>query len=167
MRDVLGYEKLFSVTEDGEVYSKRTNKILKQVNSGKGYLTIPTKIGGRDGVYKTFRVHRMVAEAYIENPHKKPFVNHLDGDKHNNKVSNLEWCTAKENFNHAMQIGLYIHSVGEANGSSKLTKDKVLNIRERYTPRHKKDGARALSRELGVSHKTILQVVNKETWKHI
>ena len=71
----------------------------------KGYIrhTIRDKNTGKR---KSYRVHRLIAEAFIPNPDNLPQVNHIDGDKTNNDISNLEWCTNKDNQNHAWQIGL-------------------------------------------------------------
>ena len=89
-----GYE----VSDTGEV--RHGDLIMRQQRDNKGYKRI--KIG-RD---KCFRVHRLVAGAFIPNPDNKPQVNHKDGDKSNNSVSNLEWCTQSENQLHAYINGL-------------------------------------------------------------
>jgi hypothetical protein len=167
MKDVVGMEDLFAITEDGEIWSKRTNKFLKKVKSKTGYWTIPTKIGGRNGKYKTFKVHRAVAEAYIPNPNDKPFINHKDGNKLNNSVDNLEWCTASENSIHAIENGLQVPKKGEDHPSSKLTEEDVKYIKENHKPRDRKLGTRALANTLGVSHSVVSDIINNKTWKHV
>lgn len=75
------------------------NEHIMRPNSVNGYLYVTLD-------KKVYRVHRLVAEAFLPNPDGLPQVNHLDGDKWNNTVQNLEWCTAKENVNHALTTGL-------------------------------------------------------------
>lgn len=89
-------------------HNKYTHKIdleyhyLNPYTTKKGYLTVKIK------EHKTSRViHRLVANAFIPNPNKLPQVNHIDGNKTNNRVENLEWCTNKYNVNHAFKMGLY------------------------------------------------------------
>lgn len=114
-----GFEGLYEVSSAGDVFSlerwvvrtrdgievKQFVPAIKRKNSshGTGYLTIRL---AKNGVVTTHRVHRLVARAFLENTDGKPFVNHIDGDKTNNKVDNLEWCTEKENTSHAIRVGL-------------------------------------------------------------
>ena len=120
-KDVLGYEGLYQVSNYGRVKSlERKNifycvlrkeylerpvkeKILSFNKNNNGYLQVCLT---KNGKYCTRSVHRLVAEAFISNPNNLPQVNHKDGNKENNKVDNLEWCTAKENSRHAIKTGL-------------------------------------------------------------
>lgn len=154
-KDVVGYETLFSVSNLGNVLSKRTNKLLKQHLNKQGRLSIATKIGGRGGLNLCFKVHRLVATAFISNPENKPTVNHIDGDKTNNCASNLEWATYSENMQHAWANGLIVHKTGP----TALSKAQILFIKEKYIPYSRQYGSRALSRIMGVAHTTILDYV--------
>lgn len=93
----------YSVTEDGRVYSHNVNRFMKPQSDKQGYMILLIGLGSRNK-HKGQLVHRLVAQAYIPNPENKPQVNHLDGDKSNNHVSNLEWCTASENMRHSIDI---------------------------------------------------------------
>lgn len=80
-------------------------KLLKNLEDNTcGYLRLTINYKQK---LRKFLVHRMVAEAHIPNPENKKFVNHIDGDKHNNHADNLEWCTASENAKHAIENGLH------------------------------------------------------------
>lgn len=165
-RDVVGLEDLFSVSSSGRLFSKRSNKLLK-LNDMNGYLAHVTKIGGRKGFYKVLKIHQLVSKAFIPNPENKPFINHIDGNKYNNSVDNLEWCTQKENIQHAFKTGLAVAKVGENQPMSKLTDEIVLFCRENYIPRHKEFGLRALARKCGVDHHRMFDAINSNKWKHI
>jgi hypothetical protein len=78
-------------------------KIKPSQNNGNGYLQLYVQINNKRKIYYT---HRLVALAFIPNPNNKPEVNHINGDKSDNRVENLEWCTRKENINHAFDLGL-------------------------------------------------------------
>lgn len=86
MKQISGYENYY-ITEDGQVYNKKTERYLKITKRPIGYCAVNLS---KNGVYKTFYVHRLVAEAFIPNPEYKPYVNHIDEDKSNNHISNLE-----------------------------------------------------------------------------
>ncbi len=96
-RDVKGFESLYKVSNMGQVMNKHGD-IMHQANNGVGYLQVQLS---KDGKSKHFYVHRIVANAFIENPENKPQINHKDGNKQNNNVDNLEWCTNRENSIHA------------------------------------------------------------------
>lgn len=97
-KDIKGYEGLYQVSNLGRVKRVKTDRILKGgKNNTGGYLRVDLS---KNNTVSPQRVHRLVAEAFILNPENKPQVNHIDEDKTNNKVSNLEWMTAKENSNH-------------------------------------------------------------------
>lgn len=96
MKDILGYEGLYAITSCGKVWSYRRKMFLKPSISQKGYAYVSLM---KDGASKKFRVHRLVAEAFIPNPENKPEVNHINEVKTDNYVSNLEWATRVENMN--------------------------------------------------------------------
>jgi len=105
-KDVVGYEGLYQISTFGRVKSLKRfdtrgnllkSRILKNVSRGNGYLSVDLC---KNATAKLFDLHRLVAQAYIPNPDSKPQVNHIDEDKTNNNVDNLEWVTIKENANH-------------------------------------------------------------------
>ena len=96
-------ESIYSVSDTGEVRNDKTGRILKQRSSNE-YKRVSLTIG--HGQMKNCAVHRLVAEAFLPNPDHKNIVNHIDGVRYNNNVTNLEWCTQSENAQHARQTGL-------------------------------------------------------------
>ena len=95
-KKVAGFQS-YSVSDEGQVRNDRTGRIISQKETKSGYLRVMLH---RCGEAKNFRVHRLVAAAFIPNVDNKPQVNHKDGDKRNNCVENLEWVTASENHLH-------------------------------------------------------------------
>jgi len=154
-RDVKDYEDLFSVSSEGDLFSKRTNKELKLHTNRQGYVTCATKVGGRKGKHMCFKLHRLVALTFLPNPDLKPEVNHIDGDKRNNSVSNLEWVTRSENMVHASQTGL----LTSRKGRFILPEDQVRYIRSVYIKGSRTFGSRALGREFGMSKSTITRYI--------
>lgn len=96
------------LTEDGRAYSSRLGRFLKLHDNGTGYLKVSIK-------GKLYYIHRVVAETYLPNPHNLSQVNHLNCDKSDNSVSNLEWCSRADNMRHAVENGRWIgnkHAIG-------------------------------------------------------
>lgn len=180
-KDVIGYEGLYQVSNFGNVKSLdreiapnnrvpywRKGKICKQSKSNLGYMTVGFTVNNKK-INKY--VHRLVAEAFITNMNNYPQVNHIDCDKINNRMYNLEWCTNSQNHIHASKKGLnklHLHRVaysGEENGRSLLTKEQVLEIKQKYIPY--KYSAKKLSKEYGVSESCITHILNNTSWKEI
>lgn len=119
MKDVVGYEGLYAVTEDGRVwaYPNRLHKgKFMKASLKKGY---PFVCLCKGSTIKQFTVHRLVAEAYLPNPDNLPQVNHIDSNKENNSVSNLEWCTASYNKQHSWDSGTSIVTQAKREASSR------------------------------------------------
>ena len=126
MRQIKKYPDYY-VTEEGLIFSKKTNKFLKFSSDKQGYLRVGLYIGNYKS--KTIKVHRLIAETYVENIENKKDVNHIDGVKSNNKISNLEWCTRSENIKHAFRIGLKIITDKQIQGVKSRFSKKVLDTK--------------------------------------
>ena len=165
-KSIVGYEELFSVSNTGKIFSKRTNKVLKQNLVGNGYKACVTRIGGRNSPCISLRSHREVAKAFIPNPENLPYVNHIDGNKLNNHVSNLEWVTPRENVIHAINTGLMPidHLLALNKQNRKLSDDEIRYIRSNFKPRDKVFGARALSRKFETCHSLIMSIVKYDRY---
>ena len=94
MKNVKGYEGLYAITSCGKVWSYKSKKFLKPGKSKDGYLQV---ILWKNGNYKNKRIHRLVAEAYLPNPNNYDTVDHIDFNKANNCINNLQWMSRNEN----------------------------------------------------------------------
>lgn len=165
--DVVGYEGFYQVSYLGRVKSFYQNgiRILKPVYANNpGYYVVNLT---KNGVSKTHYVHILVAKAFIPNPENKSYVNHIDGNKLNNFVENLEWATPHENSQHAWRIGLVESKTGTANKHSKLTPEQVRYIRDNYKPRDKEFGLEALAKKFKVARSTIYFIISHRTYKDV
>ena len=122
-KSVVSYEGKYEVSNLGDVKSCRTNKLLCKYKQKNGYMKTTL---GRKSVY----VHRLVAIAFLKNPHNKDQVNHKDCNKQNNHVNNLEWSTYRENQDHAIKNKVFLF--GQKHPSSKLKDHEAVKIRELY-----------------------------------
>ena len=121
MKAIKQYPNYF-VTEEGLVFSSKTNKFLKFSYDQQGYQRVGLYVGNYKS--KTIKVHRLVAETFVDNIENKKDVNHIDGNKSNNNIHNLEWCTRSENIKHAF-----------ANGLKTITQKQIDGVKSRFSKR--------------------------------
>jgi len=155
-KKIEGFEN-YEVSNYGNV--KRNNKLRTIKPNKRGYVRIDLY---NKGVFKYFFIHRLVANSFLDNTKNKPQVNHINGIKHDNRVENLEWCTAKENIIHAINNNLIIPPAGEKQGASKLTEADILNIRKDTTTKKY-----ILAEKYNVSRGLISDIINFKRWKHL
>lgn len=131
-KEINGHEGDYKISNTGKVYSYKSNKILKLIKCSSGYYRVTLC---KKGTYSTCHIHRLVAEMFIgkrtSNSRSHCQVNHIDGDKLNNNIENLEYCTARENRVHANQLGLTSKKPDGAFNPSKLTVEQVKDIKKR------------------------------------
>lgn len=152
----------YYVTEDGHVWSGKTNKFLSEHDDKNGYKKVRMScLDLEPGKTHTFSVHRLVLENFnpIEGMEKFQ-VNHKDGNKANNSLSNLEWVTCIENIHHAIENGLR----AVVNGAAKLTPKQVEEIYRRANTGERNVD---LSNEFGVHPDIIGKIKNGKTWREI
>lgn len=162
-KDVVGFEGLYQVSNRAKVKSLfrwrgSDSRILVQNISKTGYYVVTLF---RPGFNRVYKVHRLVAEAFIDNPENKRTVNHIDGNKLNNSLGNLEWATDLENIRHGFANNLIVTCVGEKQSATKLKPDEVTAIYNSLLPR------RELSKKYNISYTAICNIKNGETWSHL
>ena len=171
-KKIPGYS-LYEISNYGEIKTfnwKNMGKerIMNPALDQGGYLRTMLKRDS-DGKIHTVKVHRLVAITFIDNPEDKPQVNHINGIRNDNRVSNLEWCTNKENIKHSFKIGLSSNK-GEKNPCATLTDEQVKEILSNYefgkTARcgmTKKE----LAEKYNTTFSVIKRIVQRKTWKHL
>lgn len=178
-KPIKNYEGLYSISNKGRVrrdmmmhptykYQRRVFKpiILKTPCTEAGYqvFNLSKHCYGKRKMVTTY-VHRVVAEAFIDNPLNKKEVNHIDCNTKNNNSSNLEWCTRKENMEHCSKMGRVWKPEGEESNSNKLNNYKVIKIREIYELGIY--GSKTLAKLFDVTDMNIRDIIKRKSWKHI
>lgn len=159
-KKIEGYEK-YSVSDFGRIRNDKTGRIMKTPCGKNGY----PRVNLYDDMKASSKsVHRFVAETFIPNTENKEQINHIDGNKMNNNVTNLEWVSPSENIRHSFVNGLSKGPKGEINGQCKLTEVEVLEIR-----RLRKEGWKQneIARKFNVVQGQISYIVNKKSWVHV
>lgn len=159
-KDIKGYEGHYQISNSGEVKSLKKNrqKILSNRVNAFGYHHVSLL---KDGKTKEKLVHRLVAEHFL-NETEKETVNHIDCNKINNHVDNLEWATRSEQMIHA-----YHHKLKKPVHNGILTDEEVREIRSIYKARTKDLGMRALARKYNVSDSTIFKLISNRSYKDV
>lgn len=167
-KEIKGFEGAYMISNTGKVLSiprrgtKQRKPALRALSlNHDGYVKVRLLYKGKD---ETARVHRLVAEAFIPNPEGKETVNHIDGNKENNNVDNLEWADRHEQLQHAYVNNLKKPMKGENNPWAKLTEEQVAAIRREYVRNSKDHGTVALGRKYGVNNSTIGLIVRGVTY---
>lgn len=171
-KDIEGFEGFYQVSNFGRVRSlggwcgtsKRKARIRKLNYTHDGYLKLRLMYKGKD---ITCRVHRLVADAFIPNPNNYETVNHIDGNKENNKVENLEWCDRGYQMEHAYKLKLKISNSGADNIHSKLTEDDIKYIRSVYKKYSRDFNTVSLAKKFGVSDRVIGLIVRNMSYKNV
>lgn len=167
-KPVVGYEELYEVSNMGNVRSvdKTTRdgrfwkgRQLRKHYAGSGYVQTVLSV---DGVYRHEYIHRLVANAFIPNPDNKPEVNHINGDKNNNSVENLEWVTKSENGLHSFRV---LGRKPSYNNKGKASKRRKLNNDQLEIVRTSSKSCYALAREFGVSDTVIQRIRRGESYR--
>lgn len=160
-RDIKGFEKKYEISNYGRIRNKITNHIYKNTNKYGNYFSI---ILYDETHKKSVRIHRLVAEHYIPNPNNYPCVNHLDLNKQNNHVDNLEWCTYSHNTKDAIKKGANTMS-----GFNNYNKNKFVNKYGKLYQYDKNmelinifDNLNEACKETNVCRRNILQCINHE-----
>jgi hypothetical protein len=164
-KPVVGYEGIYEVSDQGRVkrikpeYNTYVGKILSGGIEKNGYRVVLLYDNGKR---KMFKVHRLVAIAFVPNPENKPQINHKNAIKLDNRAENLEWSTCQENITHAVNKGLWNAAKGEQHGQAKLKDIQIPTIRSLlkigYT-------CNDISVQFKVSRITIEDIKAKRTWK--
>ena len=172
-KNIKGYEGLYQISNMTRIKSlRRTSlwgiqkitlpeRILKTGTNEHGYLVAYLNTDGRK---KNFLVHRLLADAFLPKVIDKNFLNHKNGNKLDNRLENLEWCTISENAIHAYKTGLKLPIRGERHKLAKLSDKKVLEMRKL-----RELGATQveLSKMYNVSRRAVRNVLSYLSWKHI
>lgn len=174
-KNITGYEGLYQISDTGLVKSlKRTcnskngklrivpEKILTPKLDKDGYLVLHLSKNNKRWYIS---IHRLVGLNFISNVFNFPEINHKDGNKLNNNVNNLEWCTTKKNVQHSFDIGLNIPKKGSKRAMSKMTEEKVIEVRNRY--KNENISLKILSKDYNICAQTLHSIINRKTWKHV
>lgn len=148
----------YFVREDGKIIGK-SGKILKPATTIYGYNEVSIKLNGK---FKSQKVHRLVAQAFIPNPYNLPEVNHINGIKTDNRVENLEWVTSQDNQLHATRI--LGKGAGETHPGVKITEDMVRKACVMFAEGYQN---KEVSDVLGISKHTIQKIRKGKVWKTV
>lgn len=172
-KDIEGYEGYYQVSDHGRVKSLDRyvghlgkNKALKKSRVFRnGWMNKSLIVClSKEDQSKGFLIYRLVAKAFIPNPLEKPEVNHLDGNRYNNHISNLEWATRSENEKHAYDTGLYISRKGSQMHCAKLNESQISEIKDLF-----KQGVsrKNIASAFKIDYSQACKIIKGSSWKHL
>lgn len=171
-KDIKGYEGLYSISNTGRVKRLARNRIIatgvnkplkeKEIKTFKGKLGYIHVNLWKNGQIKQHRIHRLIMLAHTNKPEDKNIINHIDGDKSNNTLGNLEWCTARENTIHAYKTGLAKGKKGIENSQGRLTNEEVISMRNLYATGEYTQ--KEIGEIFGISRRHAGDIVNGKKW---
>ena len=165
--DIEGYEGEYQGSSEGRVKSLKFGRetFLKGWKNFQGYQQVILRKGG---VRRTHNVHRIIAQLFIPNPKNKPCINHVNSKRADNRVENLEWCTAKENMQHCIRQGRFskdmslAYAKGISRSLAKLTEEDILEIQRLYAPKTEFN-ANGLAKRFGIFKSAIFEIIRMKT----
>jgi len=162
-RPVRDYEERYEINRYGDVRSTQglySGKFISHKKNKAGYIYVKLYKGKSE---KSFLLHRLVAVAFLPNPENKPVINHIDNNKENNDLDNLQWCTQAENVDWTVRQGRNRGPSSEKCHLSKLKPSDILEIRELGESKSTKE----IAKIFGVSVGNIRHIIERKTWKSI
>lgn len=158
-KDVAGYEGIYKVSNTGNIKRCISNRCRKErilkCSNHRGYKMVTLS---KDAVHNRQMLHRLIAIAFIPNPHSKPFINHIDSNPKNNHVGNLEWCTQSENIRHSFAMG---NKSGERHPMCRLKNDEIKHIRASQDPLNE------IASRFVISRQIVWRIKSGRTYKDI
>lgn len=166
----------YQVSDSGEVrsversssYFRRGGKVTAHFKSRplkkysrRGYWAVGLFDGSKQ---IQFSIHRLVAEAFVARSKDREYVNHIDGDKRNNRSNNLEWTTPRENTHHAIKIRGGSWAKGQNNPNNKLSEKEVVEIKSRLS---QGEGIYSIGRYFGVTPQNIASIRDGRSWRYV
>jgi hypothetical protein len=172
-KDIKGFEGHYQVSSDGRIRSLdrivitkrgfpkpyRGQELVQSINNGYPQLTLHLS-----GKSKPRMVHSLVAYAFLGERPEGMEINHINGIKTDNRVSNLEYLTPLENTRHAINMGLVVRKKGEESSNNKLTEKEVLVVRQLLA---QKNSDASIARSFGVHYSTIRAIRVRKSWGHL
>lgn len=157
-KPVKGFEEGYEISNTGRVRSKITG-IKKKFTKDTDYYRI---VLFKNKKPHYFLAHRLIAENLIENPNCYTQVNHIDGNPYNNKLWNLEWCTPKQNIQHAFKLGKICRK-SDRSGAAILS-ERECNLIRYFHAKYEEFNAQEVADFYGIHRNTVYKILNNETW---
>lgn len=168
-KDAKGYEGIYEISNKGVIRNVHTGKLIYGTINSRGYVRASLT---KNGFKKNVSVHILVAQSFVDNPHNKPYVNHKDGIRTNNDANNLEWCTQKENVNHAIETGIWWTNSKNPKRKrdnhklpDKLTDDQVRDVRNNYDG--SSESIHKMANKYNVPYNRVYKIVKYLTYKTV